>query len=296
MKNKILYSIFIFAQFGCIEEIPVENIAYSEKLVVNELFSNNEPFSIQISNSKNAYKEPNPIVLDSTQVSVTLFEDNKPVKLIYDAFANIYYSQVKPVTGKSYQLFVLSKFNKYTSVSAIGNLPEKLKSKNSSFIEDGGIDMQGNTSDLLKLTFLDDANSKDHYKLNFFYYSELIDKFTAFDFELNGILASVTTIKSRDGGFLFSDETFNGQQQTVTAVPPFGLVKGNTTYKYLIQIQRISEDYWKYSSTLEQYRGGLSGGGGGGGGVFNGAVVVYTNVLNGLGIFAGANVEGDTLK
>ncbi len=279
---------------ACEEEIPSDSLTpYSEKLVINEYFNTNEPFSIQVSVSKDAYKEPNPFLLDSTQVKVILKENNIPMALSYNAFDKTFNTTKKPMAGKTYALTVSS--SKYTTVSANGIIPNNIPSKNASFIENGGIDQMGNKSDLLKLTFKDDPNTKDYYKLNFYYYSELLQMFNPYDFELNDILLAINTIKTRDGGFLFSDESFKGEEKTLTSVPPFGIVAGNTGAKYLIQIQRLNDDFWKYTTTLEQYRGGLNGGSTSSN-LFGGAVVVYSNITNGLGIFAGSNVQSDTLK
>lgn len=294
MKKIVLIIILSSALGACVEEIPSDTIdSYNEKLVVNEYFNNNEPFSIQVTVSKDAYKESSDFSLNPSETVVLLTEDNIPVPLVYDNFDRVYYSTAIPRPGKRYNLTVSAK--NFTSINSSGMLPGNISGKIATYIENGGTDMQGNQSDLLKLTFKDDANTKDYYKLNFFYYSELVDKFNAFDFELKDILSAVNTIKTRDGGFLFSDESFNGKEKTFTAVPPFGIVASNTGVKYLIQIQRLNDDFWKYNTSLEQYRGGLSGSGSGSN-IFGGAVVVYTNIKNGLGIFAGSNIESDTLK
>lgn len=294
MKKTLIFLSIAAILNGCEEEIPSDTInQYTEKLVVNEYFSNYEPFSIQVSVSKDAYKEPNPYILDSTQAKVVLTENNIPLPLFYNAFDGVFFTNTKPQPGKNYKLSVTAK--NFGTVSSSGLLPGNITGKSALYIENGGIDMQGNKSDLLKLTFKDDPNTKDYYKLNFYYFSELINKYNAFDFELKDILSAVNTIKTRDGGFLFSDESFNGKEKTLTAVPPFGIVAANTGPKYLIQIQRLNEDFWKYNTSLEQYRGGLNGGGSGSN-IFGGAVVVYTNIKDGLGIFAGSNIESDTLK
>ena len=279
---------------NCEEVTPIDKLdPYTEKLVVNEYFSNTGPFSIQISGSKHAYKEASPSVLDSSQLSVILTENDVPLKLSYDQFSDVFYTNSNPIPGKIYNLFVKSA--EYPEVSATGQLPSNVLGKSAVCIFDGGKDMQGNVSDLLKLTFNDDGGSKDYYKVNFLYYNETKEEFTAFEFELNDVLTAVNTIKSRDGGYLFSDESFSGQQKVITAVPPMGLVSSNQTYKYLIKIERLSEAYWKYSTTLEQSRGGLNGGVSSTN-LFRGAVLVYSNVTNGLGIFAGSNVQSDTIK
>ena len=294
IKKIIIALVFPILFMGCEEEISSDSLnPYYEKLVINEYFNTNEPFSIQVSVSRDAYKEPNPFLLDSTEAKVILKENNLPIPLYFNTFDNTFYSLVKPLAGKTYSITVSS--GKYNTVSASGVMPNNILSKNASYIENGGVDQLGNKSDLLKLTFKDDLNTKDYYKLNFYYYSDLLNLFIAYDFELNDILSAVNTIKTRDGGFLFSDESFKGQEKTLTSVPPFGIVAGNPGAKYLIQIQRLNDDFWKYNTTLEQYRGGLNGGSTSSN-LFSGAVVVYSNIVNGLGIFAGSNIESDTLK
>lgn len=294
MKKSLIWIFLCVLLVQCEEEVPLDTLdPYIEKIVINEFFDNNGPFSIQVSSSKDAYKQPNPVVFDSGRVKISLSDKNGPIPLFYDNFKDMYYSSVQPVAGESY--FITVTADGFPAVSATGKLPAALLQKSASFVEDGGTDMQGNTSDLLKLSFKDDPQTKDYYKVNFFYYSELVDKFNAFDFELSDVLTAVSTIKTRDGGFIFSDESFNGLQKNLSAVPPFGLVKANTKYKYLIRIERLSESYWKYLSTLEQYRGSLNGGNSGSN-LFRGAVVVYSNVNNGLGIFAGSYTQSDTLR
>ncbi|NUM30699.1 MAG: DUF4249 domain-containing protein [Bacteroidetes bacterium] len=294
--KKILYLLISIALFGgCEEEIPIEQLnTYTEKLVVNEVFNNHTPFSIQISNSKSAYYDKNPEILGpETITEINLKDgDNNVIPLTFDQFSRTYFSGELPLPGKSYKLLINSK--NFTNVNSTGFLPLKINNMNSTWIENGGIDMQGNKSDLLKVTFTDDKNSKDYYKINFMYYSELVDKFNSFEFKLNDILSAVSTIKTRDGGLLFSDETFNGESKTITAIPPAGLVKANTTYKYLISIEKLSSEYWKYYTSLEMYRGGSSGSSGTD--LFRGATVIYSNINNGLGIFAGTSIKADTLK
>jgi hypothetical protein len=294
LKQTFFYLFIGLVWASCEEEIPLDKLnPYTEKLVVNEIFTNDDVFSIQISNSKDAYQSNNPQVLDSSKLKVVLLENNVVVPLVYDVFADVFNSNIKPQAGKTYTLKVSS--GSFTPVTAVGVVPPVISNKTATYTQDGGIDMQGNKSDLLKISFQDDPATKDYYKVNFFYYSELVDKFNAFEFEAKDVLAAINTTKTRDGGYLFSDETFSGQLKTITAVPPAGLVKFNTGAKYLIQIERLSSDYWKYNTTLEQYRGSLSGGTNSTN-LFRGAVVVYSNVVNGLGIFAGSSIERDTIK
>lgn len=279
---------------SCEEEIPIDQLnSYKEKMVINEVFNNSSPFSIQISTSNSAYIDDNPEILESSSIAeISLKEGNNVIPLTYDGFSRTYYSQTIPQEGKNYSLLVRS--NNYNTINSIGSLPQSISNLNTVWVENGGIDMQGNKSDLLKITFKDNINTEDYYKVNFMYYSELVDKFNAFDFMLSDILSAVSTIKARDGGFLFSDDAFNGETKTLTAVPPSGLVKFNTTYKYLISIEKLSKEYWKYYTSLEQYRGGATGSSGTD--LFRGAVVVYSNINNGLGIFAGSYIKADTLK
>jgi len=140
----------------------------------------------------------------------------------------------------------------------------------------------------------DDPGGKDFYELHFYYFSELAEIFVPFDFELTDeTLLSPNTLKLNSGGFLFSDELFNGTRKRFTAAITSSLTRGNSDIKYLIELRKVNQDYWKYWRTLQQYRDQedqIASG------PFGNAVIIHSNVSGGLGIFMGSNLQSDTIR
>ena len=100
-------------------------------------------------------------------------------------------------------------------------------------------------------------------------------------------------MKLNDGGFLFNDVLFNGQTKKIEAVPPGGLVAANSDVLYLIELRSVTRDFYNYYKTLQQYRDrdDLQQAG-----PFGSAVIVHSNITNGLGAFIASNVESDTIR
>ena len=82
---------------------------------------------------------------------------------------------------------------------------------------------------------------------------------------------------------IFSDELFNGSNKVITTVAPSGIVSSNTGDKYKVEFSHISNDFFEYYRSLQRAQDSkeISFQGG-----YNNAVVVHTNIKNGLGILA----------
>ena len=172
-------------------------------------------------------------------------------------------------------------------------IPEPVRNKSVGYIENGGTDLDGRPSDLLSIEWLDQAGS-NFYMLHFYYYSESVKLFIPFEFQLNDpTLKAPETMKLNDGGFLFNDELFNGAKKRIEAVPPGGLVAANSDILYLIELRSVTKDWYNYQKTLQQYRDrdDLQQAG-----PFGSAVIVHSNINNGLGAFIASNVESDTIR
>lgn len=91
-----------------------------------------------------------------------------------------------------------------------------------------------------------------------------------------------------NGGYLISDEFFNGKDQTVSLY--FGeYLMRDSSNQLTLNFQTLSEDYFKYLKTynLQQMTSGNP---------FAEPARVYSNISNGLGIFGGTTVRKFTLK
>jgi hypothetical protein len=274
---------------SCEEPVDLTKLGkYEEKIVVHSALDNLSPAEISVTYSVDAYKAKNPGLMD--QALIKFYENGAERTLFFDSNSQTYFTSIIPKPGSSYSIIV-EKVG-FKTASASGKMPSLLDNKNVSLIPEGGKDQSGQLSDLLKIAWNDNGSEKNYYKVNFFYYSQLAQQFVPFDFAITDpSLKAYDSKKTIDGGFLFSDRLFNGKNKELTVVPPFGLVLANTTYKYLIELRNISEEYYKYQTTLQDYRDFID---------FDqnpyaGGLVIYNNISNGLGIFAGTVLESDTL-
>jgi hypothetical protein len=275
---------------ACDREIPFADLPeFEEKLVLNAELNNQQPISIEASSSASAYVNKEAEVLEG--VNIVLLKGNQEIPLIYDGFFKRYISTEIPAAGVSYT--VRASYPGLISVTSNAQIPSTLQEKNATYIIDGGTDNNGNTSDLLKVSFRDRANENNYYKLNFYYFSVTLGEWLPFDFNTDDpSLNAPETVSTADGGFVVSDQLFNGQLKEFVAVPPAGLVFNNPDEKYLIQLRVLSEDYYRYFVSLAAFKEQIDDPAN----LFNDGIVVHSNVNGGLGIFAGTWLESDTLR
>lgn len=287
--------VLLFGLFqSCDNDLPIpegELPSFQPKLVVNASLNNVEPIEIKISDNAGAYTNDLPSVY--SDVFVSLKSDGSTVSMLYDNTSNSFKSTQRAVPGKTYTVEVRDKASERPTVFARSFIPEKVFGKTIGYVENGGIDMDGLPSDLLSIEWTDLSGS-NYYMLHFYYYSETVDLYIPFDFQLNdATLQAPETLKLDDGGFLFNDVLFNGRKKKIEVVPPAGSVAGNSDVLYLIELRSVTKDFYNYYKTLKQYRDrdDLQQAG-----PFGSAVIVHSNITNGLGAFIASTVESDTIR
>jgi hypothetical protein len=296
-RLNIVYSfVALIGLYGCSADLPIPTSdlpEFKQKLVVNSSVDNLNPISIKISNSAGAYTENLPQNYRQVKVSLRKANSSFDIPLVYDQFEEAFVASAPATPGVTYDLLVTDTVNGMPAVNARCVLPEQVLNKQIGYVENGGIDMEGLTSDLLTLKWTDVAGA-NYYIVHFYYYSETANLFIPFDFELNDpTLSDPKTVKLSSGGYLFDDGLFNGQEKTLNVVPPGGLVAGNTGPKYLIELRSVTDDYYRYHTTLQQYKDqdGVQQTG-----PFGSAIIVHSNINNGLGAFISSTLESDTIR
>ncbi len=284
----------ILLQSSCDVDRPIpssELPTFENKLVVNAVLDNTRPFEIGISTNVSAYTEDLPTFYEDA--TVILRSDQSNIPLTYDNSSKTYKSTTIPAPGNSYRIEVIDNTGLRKTVNARGFVPAKALNKKIGYIENGGVDMDGRSSDLLSIEWTD-ISLKNYYILHFYYYSPTAQSFVPFEFELTDpTLSAPETLRLDDGGYLFNDDLFNGTTKKIQVVPPGGLVAGNPDELYLIELRTVTSDYYKYYKTLQQYRDqdDLQQAG-----PFGSAVIVHSNVTNGLGAFLTSTLESDTIR
>lgn len=268
---------------SCEKEADLGESKYTPKLVVNSIFDADTtvPWSVDISKSYYILDEPSTYIDDAI---VEIYEEDQHVATMdyqNDPDGRGYYQSIglKPEVGKMYTLLVEKEgFKtiiarcKFPAAPVVGGLELKKK------------EVKGNRyKGELTAQVMDNHNEENYYHVvlqragwedpN----SETSDYYYRESFNLTNIPGA---IEGFDGGYVFTDEGFNGMTKTVQC-------DLNTTYDpnrigfdhFKIEIRSVSKEYYDFSrSVYEQQHS-----------PYNKFVEIYSNVENGLGIFAGYN-------
>jgi len=89
------------------------------------------------------------------------------------------------------------------------------------------------------------------------------------------------------GGILFEDKAFQSNRIVVPVAVQIN-PQSQLIGKVYAELRTVSEEYYKFHQTLNQQQSNS-------GGVFNEPVIVYNNIENGHGIFAGYNAATDSV-
>ena len=260
---------------------------FVDQLVVNADLDNTNNVSLEVSTTTWAYEAGTPEVIGD----VTLVFTQEGIEIPLTLNSGRFSSPVKPKSGEVFTVAVFK--DNYRTISANCRIPEQVLNKTSGYVSGGGTDLQGRVGDEVFIEF-DDPSGEDFYEIKFFYYSELANEFILFDFEVDDLtLRSPNTLKLNNGGFLFSDELFDGSRKRFSAIATAALTSANSDIKYLVQLKKVSKDYWKYWRTLQQFRDQQEGNGSG---PFGNAVILHSNVSGGLGVMMSSYVESDTIR
>ncbi len=266
---------------ACEKEITLNLSDYASKLVVNGEFNTNATVKVEVSRSipiMNVADSTGYLLMDAT---AKLYENNTLIGNL--TYVNGFYTMnYKPKQGKAYRVEVnRSGFN--PAVAEV-NVPANIVSK-SKFVDSVGIDNLGFPFGQLTIQFKDDVGTKNYYELLVRYYDAGIQKWFPLDFKSNDILF-LNNDKLDNGGYVFSDVSFNGQQKNILTSIESNTATG--TPKFEISIKTFSEEYYNYLKQLRDYDNN--------GFFVSDPVILISNVKNGLGMVGGVYNVKDTLK
>lgn len=292
MKKNIIYIALIVLFTACQgEDIidPSDLGKFTDKLVVNAVVTNDKSISLQLTDSKSSISTELPNFIENADAKMSV--NGSSSVMVYDPGDKVYTLNYLPKTGDIIGLDI--RINGYPSITSSVKIPASINA-NASLIIDGTLDSSGSPTDLLKIAFKDDISSANYYKIAFFYYNTTLATFIPMAFSLNDpAIIEFNSIKLNDGSILFTDVKFNGQLKTLSTAAPYGIVTGNPNEKYLIVLESVNEDLYRYYTTLQRARDAKDGGFSS---AFNNAVVIHTNIKNGLGILGATYASRDTLR
>lgn len=278
---KYLPLLFLFA-VSCESETDISSVLQKKRLVVNALLNDKDQVKIWVSHSTGLRDSVKPAAIENAQVIIQDEGGNQTV-CTYNMATDYYESTLVPESGKSYSILV--KAPDYPDASAVIRIPGPAGFLKPVWKDSTSVDSFGFPQGLATVRLDDNGSEKNYYRITLYYYDELLAEWFSLspastDAEINN-----QAIKTDDGGIIFSDMSFNGNSRSIGFITPFGF--SSQTPKFLIITENLSEEYYRYFKSLDDYRTG--------GGVFSEPTAVYTNITKGLGIAAGSSISRDTI-
>ncbi len=274
----------LFCLFSCEKELDMSQIAFKEKLVVNLLAYDNDYLSVTVNRSLDIFDSTGKPAIENAKVFVT---DDKGVKtkLNFDLVSQSYRSTWFPVSGVKYSLEV--NWGDLSTTYSFFTIPKLSTSGKAIWKDSTGSDSVGFLTGTISFVIKDNPNERNYYEIGLFRY----DEFSSEQWLNLPIIPENpelinNQILNKDGALLVDDGGFNGQNKLFKFTTPANS-KG-TNYKYLVVIKNLSEEYYRYFKSIDNYKQQQ--------GAFSEPSAVFTNIKGGLGICAGASVVKDTIK
>jgi len=283
MKTKFSLILLLVTLVSCERELYYTFKEYQPKLVINGLINNEDRVAVSISTAVPFGGRNEPEILSNATVS--LFIDGvRQTDLTYDAFEKKYLYGFRAMPGREYR--VVASAPGYPPAEGIARLPGAGTFGKSIFRDSVFTDSFGFPMGEILVRIQDNRDEKNYYRVVLRYYNSATTNFDLLPVESDDPLVNQLA-SQRDGSVVFSDATFNGNMREVRFRIPFGFGSGSP--KFLVQLENLSEDFYLYSNSLNRYQNT-------GANIFSEPVLVYSNIKDGLGIFAGSQLVRDTIR
>ena len=306
MKKQIIISLTLVTILSCTKTIKFDDQGLANQLVLNSIIYPNMSFSAYLTKSSSIL-EPATSTGQFTDGTLELYENGALIKQIYSPTGNFLADDIKPEAGKTYRIEVTSNGKKLEAETTIPN-PTDVVSLDTLTIKN----QFGQKGIKYTLKFKDPSGN-DYYRIVLIKESLNFSSYTSDNGKRRYMLStSLNSIDSDDpvfksvynnfgdelinygpsnDYFIFPDAYFQGKEYALHfQVSANGFSNGyypsggsNCIYeRNVIHIQKLSKDLYNYLKYLKLYNNYHDD-------PFSEPVPVYSNVSNGIGIFAGFN-------
>jgi len=305
---RLLLLVVILASLAATCERPfdLEIEEPDPQLVVISKFTNDRNVLVQVSRSQSILDEEGQIdyILDAR---VDLYQrDNflEQLELIAGPDQiNPYFTtrEFRPAIGTTYTIRVEA--SGFDPVTATSEVPPQVKINRLLVrelqVDPGEKEYQNTLRFTVELVFEDPPAKENFYHLNLFQNIQRFEIDARGDtipqgmrrvtVDFNSLVDNNYKVANFDGGMLLEDTPFDGRQVTLDIPLAFQLDRSNERLgKILVELRAVSEDYYLFKSTLSKQQRNP-------GQPFSEPVIVYNNVQNGQGIFAGYSASLDSV-
>ncbi len=295
---RLIFSMtFVFVVLSsCVKEVHIDIEQRQPRLVVNALFNTDSLWKIELSQSKYIFDTQGIQLVTDAQVSISDGQGHT-ISLIHQQDGIYTSATAKPEIGASYGLNV--SHNELTDVSATSTLPAGITIDAVTLGRE--VILNGERSQEILVTFTDNPEP-DHYliQVNAAYWEyeyddegkNIIDSSLhafAVDIDTDHPAVNKSGGKERYTALSFNDELFNGTSFTLDLlIEGYIFTKDPNIHALTVSLSRVSQEYFWYESSYRKYLNTQ-------GNPLAQPVQVYTNINNGLGVFAGYSTTSDSI-
>lgn len=284
IRNSYIAGMMLLATSCFTDTITPDIIAdYTPKIVVNGLIVAGDTISMQLTTSADISSDGQPALLRGANVQLAVDRDD-PVALNFDEKDQVYKVNVLADEGQSVSLRITHP--DFVQITANVTIPQAVSATGQVALE-AGVDSVGNPTDIVSIRFSDNPSVRNYYKINLFYLNTTSRTWIPLAISRNDpSFAEFNSFLLNDAGILFTDELFNGTTKTIREAVNSAFAFNNPNEKYRVELSSISEDYFNHFRSLQRADDAKESSFNGG---FNNAVVISSNINNGLGILGAAN-------
>ena len=302
-KFNIIF-IIIFFLFSCqISEVEYEFSNSDPKIVVNSLITADSTIKLEITQTS-SLNDSGLIIISDAKIE---FFENDTSKGIME-FNNDTYSlyNFTACAGKTYKIDIETKH--FDRVITETEIPYKTDITEANETKNVGLTTDGYYYSNINIQFNDTPNKNNYYQvfikidslktINFHDSVEYISYSTTI-FSNDPVITNEIGISNDDPFILrpdfvfFSDELFNGElcNLELNIIPNYSNTQFYGEYNIVVILNSISEDYYNFLQSYYQYFSEMPE-------LFNFQEPsnIYSNINNGYGIFAGYNMQFDTIR
>ena len=309
MKNNLYLRLGLFPFIlSCTKEINIQLPEHRPQLVVNGLFQPDSLIGVTLGKSKSLLDDTpaQPI----TNASILLYENSEKIdSLVWHN--NKYRSKVYPNPNTNYRLLVYHQDDTLSTGDILPSLPLYSNVSHKDSLYFGG---EGEFFNQLSLTIIDNPKEDNFYELTILTHKKhsqeeaeeqsqtIFNRFVSipyFDENNNDyIIQSEGLLNYYPETLLFSDKHFSSSEQELNINYRLSYLSFYDNHQdravsLILKLRAVSSHYYHYKRNLTIHLNNQESD------VWDGTgepISVYSNVTNGLGIFAGYNEVIDTLQ
>ena len=285
---------------NCTKEIEFDEQDIAPRIVVNSLFTNDSIWSAHISRSVGVLETTSYTTIDNA--SVNIFDDNANlVTTLTHQGDGLYTSPtgVSPQPNQSYTIEASA--SGYESVNATNSIPSAVPIYQLDTVTSTNSD--GETILEATITFQDPPNISNYYMLEVYVTGTWINEWEQDTIEIREPLQiscddiNVETVNRFNFGdfentylyLMLKDQNFDGENYSLTfSVINYAELKDLDLFGE-IRLVNTSEEYFNYLKSFNMYQQTINN-------PFATPVQVYSNINNGMGIFAGGTLTSWTVQ